>query len=66
MSPVEKKIDFLRFHLSTIPPETNTLGQQKEEEKGTRDTPILVSRQSQVKQEETPLGLTAQKGFSRF
>ena len=66
MSPVEKKIDFLWLHLSTTSPETNTLGQQKEEEKGTRDTPILFSRPSQVTQEETPLGWTAQKGYSRF
>ena len=37
------------------------MGQQKEEEKGTRDTPILFSRPSQVTQEETPSILTAQK-----
>ena len=66
MSLVKKKIDFLRLQPSTTSPKTNTLGKQKKEEKGTRDTPILFSGQSQVTQEETPLSLTAQKGYSRF
>ena len=34
MSPVEKKIDFLRFHPSTTSPETNTLGNKKRRRRG--------------------------------
>jgi len=41
MSPVEKKeIDFLRLHPSTTSPKTKNF-EKKEEEKGTRDTPIF-------------------------
>jgi len=34
MSPVEKKIDFLRLHPSTTSPETNTLGNKKRRRRG--------------------------------
>jgi len=66
MSPVEKKIDFLRLHRLTTSPEINTLGNKKRRRKGTEHTPIFFPGQPQVTQEETPLSLTAQKGVSRF
>ena len=61
--PEQERIPVL---IDNKPDSRESFGKQKEEEKGTRDTSILFSGQSQVTQEETHLSLTAQKGDSRF